>query len=75
VVTKDWMMMVNRSRPYYGQSQIQINSLGYLGLLYAKDSSQLSEISEKSPLEILNSLAMPVISFTARNEATVPMKK
>jgi ATP adenylyltransferase/5',5'''-P-1,P-4-tetraphosphate phosphorylase II len=36
VVNKDWVMMVNRSRPYFGQTQIQINSLGYLGLLYAK---------------------------------------
>lgn len=59
-------MMVNRSRPYYGHSQIQINSLGYLGLLFAKDSSQLTEISEKSPLEILNQLAMPVMTLSSR---------
>ena len=32
VVTKDWMFMVNRSRPTTGK--VMINSLGFLGLLY-----------------------------------------
>ena len=34
VITREWMFMVNRSRPTDGQ--IMINSLGFLGLLYGK---------------------------------------
>lgn len=52
------MLMVNRSKACYGN--INVNSLGYLGMLFAATSEQLKEINEKSPLEILNSLAVPV---------------
>jgi ATP adenylyltransferase/5',5'''-P-1,P-4-tetraphosphate phosphorylase II len=39
-----------------------VNALGYIGMLYAKNPEQLKEITEKNPLEILNALAMPIVS-------------
>ena len=35
ILTKDWMMMVIRKRPEY--SGIYCNSLGIIGVLFAKD--------------------------------------
>ena len=61
VVTKEWMLMVNRSKSHCGQ--IQVNSMGYLGMLFAGNSDQLKEINDKSPVEILNQLAVPVGAY------------
>lgn len=51
VITKDWMFMVNRSRPALGD--IMINSLGFIGLLYGSNKQVIDEINQKKPLEIL----------------------
>ena len=58
VITREWMFMVNRSRPTDGQ--IMINSLGFLGLLYGKTQEVVDEISERKPLGILMQVAVPV---------------
>ena len=66
VVTRDWMMMVNRSKAQLGS--IQVNSLGYLGLLFAGNSDQLNDIRDKTPIEILTQLAVPVSSIGLKSK-------
>lgn len=56
MVTREWMLVVNRAKPHY--NGIQVNSLGYLGLMFARDADQVREINEKTPLEILSSLGV-----------------
>lgn len=58
VITREWMFMVNRSRPTDGQ--IMINSLGFLGLLYGKTQDVVDDINERKPLGILMQVAVPV---------------
>ena len=58
VITREWMFMVNRSRPTDGQ--IMINSLGFLGLLYGKTQEVVDDINERKPLGILMQVAVPV---------------
>ena len=58
IITKEWMLVVNRSKPAAGH--IHINSLGFLGLLYGANPEQIREIYDKKPLEILSQVAVPV---------------
>ncbi len=44
-MTKDWMFIVLRSAPSY--QDIPVNSLGYLGLLWAKTEEQVKTIETK----------------------------
>jgi ATP adenylyltransferase/5',5'''-P-1,P-4-tetraphosphate phosphorylase II len=46
------MLMVSRNKPEIG-SGISLNSLGFLGFLYAGDEEQKKEIIETKPIEIM----------------------
>jgi len=51
IITKDWMLMVNRSLPSAGN--IMINSLAFIGLFYGSTQKIVNEIEERKPLELL----------------------
>ena len=61
MVTKDWMMMVIRSRPDY-DGKIHLNSLGYLGLLWAQNEEQKRLIQEKEVIKLLHHLSVDMHS-------------
>ena len=50
--------MVSRNKPEIG-SGISLNSLGFLGFLYAGDEEQKKEIIETKPIEIMKALSVP----------------
>ncbi|CDW83302.1 atp adenylyltransferase [Stylonychia lemnae] len=58
VVTPEWMFMVIRQKPHH--ENIPCNSLGYLGLMYAKNEEQRDKIVEIKPIEMLKELAAPM---------------
>jgi len=60
VVTKEWMLVVNRSKACYN-NKIQVDALGFLGLLKVDQQDDIKEIKEKTPIELLNSLGVPVL--------------
>ena len=60
------MLVINRSQATAGD--IPIDSLSFLGLIYAKTPEQAREIYERKPLEILTSVAVPV--FGRNSNAT-----
>ena len=77
VITKEWIFMVNRSRPTTGQ--LMINSLGFMGLFLGENQAQINDINERKPLEILTQVAVPVFggkNFTGvkndRNVKNIP---
>jgi ATP adenylyltransferase/5',5'''-P-1,P-4-tetraphosphate phosphorylase II len=58
MLTKEWMFIVLRKQPEI--QGLNVNSLGYLGMLYAHNEEQAKVIAEKKPMEILNTLAIPI---------------
>ena len=58
MLTKDWMMMVLRSSPSH--QGVPVNSLGYLGLLWAKNEDQKKIIEQTQPIEMLQALSVPM---------------
>jgi len=58
MLTKEWMFIVLRKQPEI--QGLNVNSLGYLGMLYAHNEEQAKVIAEKKPMEILNALAIPI---------------
>eukprot|EP00347_Sterkiella_histriomuscorum_P014537 403360498 len=58
IMTPDWMFMVIRRKPQY--EGILCNSLGYLGLMYAKNEEQRDKLHELKPIEMLKELAAPM---------------
>jgi len=58
IITKHWMLIVLRTRP--SVHGIDVNSLGYMGMMYVRDEDQMKLLKERKPLEILTSLALPV---------------
>ena len=59
--------MVNRAKANYGDMQVPINSLGYIGLLSGKDRLMTDEIINRKPVTILSDLAVPVFGKNSNN--------
>ncbi|MEM6613239.1 MAG: phosphorylase [Cyanobacteria bacterium P01_C01_bin.72] len=55
LATKDWMMIVPRSRESF--QNIGINSLGFAGSLFVRDRSSLEFLKELTPLKLLTEVA------------------
>ncbi|MGK7958737.1 MAG: phosphorylase [Crocosphaera sp.] len=55
LVTRDWMMIVKRSRPKY--ESISVNSLGFAGALLVKNEAQMKTLKILNPLTILEKVA------------------
>jgi ATP adenylyltransferase/5',5'''-P-1,P-4-tetraphosphate phosphorylase II len=62
VLTKEYMMVVLRKKP--SLNGIHCNSLGYVGLLFVKDSEKREELKNSiKPIELLTSLAIPTFEI------------
>jgi ATP adenylyltransferase len=57
LVTRDWMLMVSRSREHFGATSI--NALGFAGSLFVRDQGELAAIRERRPLDVLTAVAWP----------------
>lgn len=51
IVTREWMLLVPRSREFW--EGMSINALGYAGALLVRDQEQLRRLREAGPLEAL----------------------
>jgi ATP adenylyltransferase len=58
LLTRDWMMVVARSRP--GYADIGVNSLGYAGWLLVKTPAELEKLRQIGPLNLLTKVGIPV---------------
>ncbi len=57
LVTREWMLLVPRSREFF--ENISFNSLSYAGSLFVRNETQLSRIKAVGPLNALRSVAVP----------------
>jgi sulfate adenylyltransferase (ADP) / ATP adenylyltransferase len=55
LVTRDWMLVVPRSREHFGE--ISINALGFAGSLFVRDLSQLRSVQEAGPMAVLRAVS------------------
>ncbi|MGV0025577.1 ATP adenylyltransferase family protein [Phormidesmis priestleyi] len=51
LATRDWMLMVPRSRESF--QSISVNSLGFAGTLFVRDEQQMQVLRQHSPMEVL----------------------
>ncbi len=58
LVTRQWMLLVPRSREFYGP--ISVNSLGFAGCLLVRRSEDLDLVRRTGPLELLRSVSIPL---------------
>jgi sulfate adenylyltransferase (ADP) / ATP adenylyltransferase len=56
LATREWMMIVPRSRESF--QNIAINSLGFAGSLFVRDRSSLNLLKELTPLKLLTEVAV-----------------
>jgi ATP adenylyltransferase len=57
LVTREWMLLVPRSREHFGT--VSINSLGYAGALLVRSEDELLALREAGPLAVLRGTAIP----------------
>ncbi|MDP2158168.1 MAG: phosphorylase, partial [Nitrospirota bacterium] len=59
VVTRQWMLLVPRSREFY--NDISINSLGFAGCLLVRKPEHLELFTKKTgPLDLLREVSLPL---------------
>jgi ATP adenylyltransferase len=56
LITRRWMLMVPRSQEQF--ESIPVNSLGFAGTLFVRDSEQLERLKAISPLRLLQKVAV-----------------
>jgi ATP adenylyltransferase len=57
LVTRQWMLLVPRSREFF--EGISINSLGFAGALLVRNESQLHILTQRGPMSALKEVALP----------------
>jgi ATP adenylyltransferase len=57
LVTREWMLLVPRSREFF--RGISINALGFAGALLVRDETQLRELRQAGPFAALEATAFP----------------
>jgi ATP adenylyltransferase len=57
LVTRDWMLLVPRSRDAFEGASI--NSLAYAGALFVREPHQLEAVRRKGPMTVLAEVALP----------------
>lgn len=57
LVTRDWMLLVPRSRECFGP--ISVNTLGFAGSLLVRNEKQVQMIKESGPMTVLRQVAFP----------------
>ena len=58
LVTREWMLVVARSRPSH--AGIGVNALGFVGALLVRDQEQLDMLRDRGPMALLRAVALPV---------------
>ena len=58
VMTKDWIFVVMRRQP--DLNGLHVNSLGYLGLIFAKNEASMQVVQDTKPIDLLKALAVPM---------------
>jgi ATP adenylyltransferase len=59
LVTREWMLLVPRSREFF--ESISINSLGYAGALLVRNEGQMEILKRYGPMTALKSAALPLM--------------
>ncbi len=59
LVTRDWMLLVPRSREFF--AAISVNSLGFAGALLVRNEEQLKRVKDCGPMEVLREVALPLL--------------
>jgi len=57
LVTRKWMLLVPRSREFFGS--ISINSLGFAGALLVRNKEQMEMVKKCGPMNVLRKVALP----------------
>lgn len=57
IITRRWIMVVPRSAAAY--SGINVNALGYAGLLLVREGPPLNVLRETGPMHVLSACALP----------------
>ncbi|UCG78906.1 MAG: phosphorylase [Nitrospirota bacterium] len=58
LITREWMLLVPRSREFWGP--VSINSLGFAGAFLVRDRSQLYLVKKEGPMQVLKHVAFPL---------------
>lgn len=58
LVTREWMLLVPRSREFF--DSISVNSLGFAGALLVRNKEQMEMLKGRGPMNILLDVALPV---------------
>ncbi len=56
LVTRDWMLLVPRSKEYFGD--VSINSLAFVGSLFVRNQQQLESLMNVGPMNALKTVAL-----------------
>ncbi len=65
LMTREWMMVIPRSKESY--QDISINSLGFAGALLVRDAEQMEQLKQIGPLTLLQKVGIKKTSSEARN--------
>jgi ATP adenylyltransferase len=57
IVTREWMLLVPRSREFF--EDISINSLGYAGALLVRNEEQMAVLKRRGPMTVLKNVSIP----------------
>jgi ATP adenylyltransferase len=57
LVTREWMLMVPRTRETYGS--ISVNALGFAGSILVRNEKELEQVRTDGPMAILKHVAVP----------------
>ena len=55
IVTRDWMLLVPRSREFF--ESISINSLGFAGALLVRNKEEMERVKSCGPMTVLRKVA------------------
>jgi len=56
LVTRDWMLLVPRSREHFGS--ISLNALGYAGSFFVRDEAQMESVISAGPMGVLEAVGV-----------------
>ncbi len=65
LMTREWMMVIPRSKESY--KNISINSLGFVGALLVRNAEQMEQLKQIGPLTFLQKVAIKKTNSEARN--------
>jgi ATP adenylyltransferase len=58
LVTRDWMLLVPRSKEYFGC--ISVNAMGFAGALLVRHREQVQQLKDAGPMNVLRHVATPL---------------